>query len=240
MLIMEIKGNLSVEKWIIDSPYKIYNSENELLAGLTKIGSIGFYSTNLWYRKDISTVIPLASIEYVTNTVNNIVNNSTIINNISNSIINNITSVVINNILNSQQLIDTIINTIVRNLNVEIRSIKNRKLFFAIDPLLLPPVLPPITLPTVPQGCTPVASVNILGNMTPLKGSTHTYTLDVPNNQTVLSVYTIVGGVLNTSPYERTVQATWDLNFNGLASINVSVGCDVPSLKYDFNFFILQ
>ena len=221
---MEIKGNLSVEKWIIDSPYKIYNSENELIAGLTKIGSIGFYSTNLWYRKDISTVIPLASIEYVTNTVNNIVNNTTII----------------NNILNSQQLIDTIINTIVRNLNVEIRSIKNRKLFFAIDPLLLPPVLPPITLPTVPQGCTPVASVNILGNMTPLKGSTHTYTLDIPNNQTVLSVYTIVGGVLNTSPYERTVQATWDLNFNGLASINVSVGCDVPSLKYDFNFFILQ
>lgn len=243
---MQVRGILNVDKWIEDSPYKIYESENALHEGLTKVGSIGHYNDLLWYRKNNTTVIPLISLEYLNNVINNLDLSQDVVNNIVNNIINEdfITNLVenisfITNIINNEEIINSFTNTILSNLNVEVLSIKNKQLFFAFNPSDISSLLPSVTLPPNNSNCTAPESIKILGNMLPTKGSTETYTLDIPDPVTFLLTYTVFGGVINTDKHSKTIQVTWDIDYNGLASISVGVGCSLD-IKYDFNFFILS
>jgi hypothetical protein len=244
---MQVRGILNVDKWIEDSPYKIYESENTLHQGLTKIGSIGYYNELLWYRKDGTTVVPLISLDYLNNVIDNLDLSQDVINNIVNNIINEdfITNLVenisfINSIITNQDIVNSLTNSILSNLNVEVTSIKNKQLFFAFNPSDISSLLPNITLPPLNSNCTLPESVKILGNMLPTKGSTETYTLDIPDPVTYLLTYTISGGVINTDKHNKTIQVTWDNDYNGLASISVGVGCSISDIIYDFNFFVLS
>lgn len=248
---MKINGLVEVDKWLYNTAVKTFDTLNELETTNTRIGSIGMFSNILYYRINNTTVIPIVSSLYLENVLNNINFGDEIINNIVNditnneefitTIIDNILNTIINDILNNTEFLSSIINGVLSTLNVEVRSLKNKTLFFAFDPSTINEIQPIVTLPPSSNTCNTPTSVTLIGDFKPIKGSTSNYDIEVVGSNDYLITYTVKGGVILTSPHETPVQVSWNTINRGLASISVGVGCsdDIVNTKYDFKFFTL-
>lgn len=231
-----VGGKLEVEKWLHNTAVETFTSLDTLTSTNSKVGTIALFNKTLYYRASPTEVLPLVTTSYLETIINNIDFTGDIINNIE--FIDNIINSVLDSIINNTEFINNILNSILSKINVEIRSVKGKTLFFAFDPNNLditpPPVLPPVT-----GTCNNPTSVKLIGDFTPLAGSTHNYDIEVVGSSNYLITYTVVGGVINTPIHETPIQVTWDLDFVGLSSIGVGVGCsnDVVNSKYDFKFF---
>lgn len=233
-----VGGKLEVEKWLHNTAVESFNQLDTLVASNNKIGTIALFNKTLYYRASSTEVFPLVSTAYLETVINNIDFTGDIINNIE--FIDNIVTAVIDSIVSNNEFINSILNSILSKINVEVRSIKGKTLFFAFDPNNLditePPVLPPTT-----GTCNNPTSVKLTGNFTPIAGSTENYDIEVTGSSTYLITYTVVGGIINTPIHETPIQVTWDLDYRGLSSVAVGVGCsnDVVNSKYDFKFFTI-
>lgn len=231
-----INGKLEVEKWLHNTAVENFTDLNILTTTNTRVGSIGLYNGILYYRATSNSVLPLVTINYLENVINNIDVAGDIINNID--FINGVINSVLDSITNNNDFISTILNSILAKANVEIRSLKGKTLFFAFDPNNLDnpntPVLPPAS-----GTCNNPTSVNLVGNFTPAPNSTETYDINVVGSSDYLITFSIIGGTPLTSVHESPIQVNWLENFEGLSSISVGVGCvnDVINSKYDFKFF---
>lgn len=245
---MEINGKLGVEKWMVDSPFEVCDSLEALDEKLTKIGSIGYYNESLYFRKNVSTVVPLISITELTQTIQNITLSFTVITNIAGDLINNeefienITNSVnfISNLVSNQSFINEITQLILYKLNVEVKDLGGLTLFYAFSPDAISELL---TRPTLPEttSCVTPTSITLTGNIRPNKGDILEYTVNIIGGNNPAIAFSIAGGTILTSPYEPTVQVEWSTEYTGLCSINVGVGClaDTINTKYLWNFFTL-
>lgn len=246
---MKINGKLNVDDFIQDSPFEIGTSVDDLKLKLTKIGSIGYYDEKLYFRKNATDVVPLISIIDLTQALSNLTFNTTVINNIAEDLINNqdfINNVInsINyaaNLINNQDFIDAISSIILENLNIEVMDLGGNTLFFAFNPNTITSLLKKPNLPDSTNCVTPT-SIEFVGNMKPKKGETLEYTVIQTGSTTGVIAFSVTGGTFLTSPNEDTVQVSWDTDYNGLASLNVAVGClsDTQNTKYLWNFFTLD
>lgn len=233
-----VGGKLEVEKWLHNTAVESFSELGTLVASNNKIGTIALFNKTLYYRASSTEVLPLVTVSYLENIINNIDFTGDIINN--QEFIDNIIASVLDSILSNNEFINSILNSILSKINVEVRSIKGRTLFFAFNPNNLNitplPILPPST-----GTCNNPDSVKLLGNFTPIAGSTENYDIEVVGSSNYLITYTVVGGVINTPIHETPIQVTWDLDYNGLSSVGVGVGCanDVINSKYDFKFFTI-
>jgi hypothetical protein len=118
-------------------------------------------------------------------------------------------------------------------------SLGEKTLFYAFKPedLIILPIIPPPITP--PVSCTIPTSINVVGNMTPLLGSTESYTLEKTGGANSISVFNVTGGTISGDRYSSSIQVVWDASFSGLASISASAGCEDYEGVFDFNFFVL-
>lgn len=245
---MKINGKLGVEKWLVDSPFEICSSVEDLNLKLTKIGAIGYYNESLYFRKNVTTVVPLISITELTQTIQNISLSPTVITNIAGDLINNeefIENIVnsvnfISNLISNQDFINEITQLILYKLNVEVKDLGGVTLFYAFSPdaiteLINRPPLPPT------DSCVTPTSITLTGELHPNKGDVLEYTVNIVGGNNPAIAFSITGGTILTSPYEPTIQVEWSTTYTGLCSLNVGVGCfaDTINTKYLWNFFTL-
>lgn len=246
---MKVNGELGVEHWLVDSPFEIYPTIELLEAGLTKIGSIGYYNETLYFRKNITTVVPLISIVELTQAIQNIDFNSTVINNIAGDLINNeefIENIVnsvnfISNLVNNQEFINDITQLILYKLNVQVEDFGGNILFYAFSPSAITELLTKPVLPDT-SACSTPTSITVSGNLKPIKGQTLEYTVNIVGGNNPAIAFSATGGTILTNPYEPTIQVEWSTTYTGLCSLNVGVGClsDSINTKYSWNFFTLS
>jgi len=233
-----VGGKLEVEKWLHNTAVETFTALETLVSTNSKVGTIGLYNKTLYYRASSTEVLPLVTVSYLENIINNIDFTGDIINNVE--FIDNVINSVLDSIINNNEFINNILNSILSKINVEVRSLKGRTLFFAFDPnnldITTPPVLPPTT-----GNCNNPTSVKLIGNFNPIAGSTETYDIEVAGSSEYLLTYTVVGGIITTPIHETPIQVVWDLDYNGLSSVGVGVGCsnDVVNSLYDFKFFTI-
>jgi hypothetical protein len=245
---MLVNGRVEVEKYLYNTAVETFSTLELLKSTNTRIGTIGMFNDVLYYRINSTTVIPLISSLTLTEILNNIDFGNVVINNIITDITNNpefITNVidnVINDIVNNSQFTSSVINNVISKLNVEVRSLKNKSLFFAFNPDIIDEIKENPVLPESTQSCTSPTSVKLIGDFKPVKGSTSNYNVEVVGSSNYLISYSVKGGTILTNPHESPVQVSWNLVNTELASIGVGVGCytDVVNSKYDFKFFTLS
>lgn len=240
---MIISGKLEVEKWLHNTAVESFNTLELLISTNSRVGTIGLYNGVLYYRASTTMVLPLVTVSYLENVISNLNITGDIVNNILNDVdfINSVISSVLDSILNNNQFINTILNSILAKANVEVRSLKGKTLFFAFDPNGLDGNIPP-ELPAGTGTCSTPTGVTLVGNFTPSLGATETYDIIVTGSSEYLLTYSVIGGVVTTSVHQTPIQVVWDIDFKGLSSISVGVGCsnDIPNSKYDFRFFTLE
>jgi len=245
---MLVNGRVEVEKWLHDTAVESFNTLELLKSTNTRIGSIGMFNDVLYYRINSTTVIPLISSLTLTEILSNINFGDVVINNIitditnNNEFITNIINNIINDIVNNSEFASSVINTVVSKLNVEIRSLKNKSLFFAFNPDTIDDIKENPILPESTESCTNPISIKLIGDFKPVKGSTSNYNVEVVGSSNYLISYSVKGGTILTNPHESPVQVSWNLINKELASISVGVGCynDVVNSKYDYKFFTLS
>jgi hypothetical protein len=244
---MDILGALHVNKELKDSPFEIFNSLETLTTGLTKIGAIAYFNNFLYYRDStgIRKVVNVQTLSqelltlsqggdtFITNVSNSLISDTTFLTNLSNSV------TFIGNLLNNTTFIGNVKNIIASSLNVKVTSLSGTTLFYAFTPedIIIPVVEPPPITP--PSSCTIPTSINVEGNMTPLLGSTESYTLSKIEGANSISIFNVIGGTIVGDKYSSSIQVVWEAEFSGLASITASAGCEDYSAIFDYNFFLL-